>query len=481
MLSRKVLIVPVLITALSALGYARLPQKALPQNDNFQDTSRKARQLVTEAKVSALKLKDSFQRGLVLDEIGAAEAKLGDLDAAVETANQAYPNTMATLTAIGEQLGESNDYLKAEAIRPKLKGGGSSTVFAFMAQQQARKGNIAEALRITDKIQAPEVRSDALEWIGQQQIASRDYAGAQRTFALAKAADPNRHSSPDDMEVMLAEAQLAQGNTEEALVAVSSMKSPEVRFLTMLAFAEVLSRKGDKVRASAWLEDALRQLPTGPAHDFSRYFTIPLRVKLGQKERALREVAALSADFRVKGYLAMAVVCAEMNDLACVQTAVEAMKSGITSESEAERRSDFGSNLMILNVTAALIDNGQLEAASRLLAPIEQPHDDGSWKSFIQPHAQLQRVFILAQQNNFKEARALALNMQPDSVSDVQRGTALRTIAILQTNRSGVALSQSWASALTDHEDRAYALLGIAQALLKTGDVKLHYSAIQIH
>jgi len=136
---------------------------------------------------------------------------------------------------------------------------------------------------------------------------------------------------------------------------------------------------------------------------------------------------------------------------------------------------------MILNVTAALIDHGQLGAASRLLAPIEQPHDDGSWKSFIQPHAQLQRVFILAQQNNFKEARALALNMQPDSVSDVQRGTALRTIAILQTNRSGVALSQSWASALTDHEDRAYALLGIAQALLKTGDVKLHYSAIQIH
>jgi tetratricopeptide (TPR) repeat protein len=476
-----VFVVLFLIITFSASGYARLPQKAPPPNDNLQHESGTARQLVAEAKVSALKIKNSFQRGLVLDEIGAAEAKFGDLDAAVETVNQAYPNTMATLTAIGEQLGESSNYLKAEAIRPKLKGGGSSTVFAFMARQQAKKGNIAEALGTTDKIQAPEVRSDALEWIGQQQIASRDYAGAQRTFALAKAADPNRHSSPDDVEVMLAEAQLAEGNTEEARLTLSSMKSPEARFLTMFAFAEVLSRKGDKVSASAWLEDALLQLPTAPANDFSRYFTIPLRVRLGQKERALRDVATLSADFRIKGYLAMAVVCAEMKDLACVHTAVAAMKSATKSDREAERRSDFGLNLMILDVTAALIDNGQLEAASRLLAPIEQRHDDGSWKRFIEPHAQLQRVFVLAQQNNFKEARALALNMQPDSVSDVQRGTALCTIALLQTNTSGVALSQSWASALTDHEDRAYALLGIAQALLKTGDVKLHYSAIQIH
>jgi len=34
---------------------------------------------------------------------------------------------------------------------------------------------------------------------------------------------------------------------------------------------------------------------------------------------------------------------------------------------------------------------------------------------------------------------------------------------------------------LEDTEDRAYALLGIAQALLKMEDVRLPYSAIQIH
>jgi hypothetical protein len=37
------------------------------------------------------------------------------------------------------------------------------------------------------------------------------------------------------------------------------------------------------------------------------------------------------------------------------------------------------------------------------------------------------------------------------------------------------------ASALTDAEDRACALLGIAQALLGIGGVKLLSSAIQIH
>jgi hypothetical protein len=35
--------------------------------------------------------------------------------------------------------------------------------------------------------------------------------------------------------------------------------------------------------------------------------------------------------------------------------------------------------------------------------------------------------------------------------------------------------------ALADAEDRAYALLGIAQALLEIDDARLPYNAIQIH
>ena len=38
-----------------------------------------------------------------------------------------------------------------------------------------------------------------------------------------------------------------------------------------------------------------------------------------------------------------------------------------------------------------------------------------------------------------------------------------------------------WARRLKDAEDRAYALLGIAQSLLEIGVVNLRYGAIQIH
>jgi toxin ParE1/3/4 len=84
-------------------------------------------------------------------------------------------------------------------------------------------------------------------------------------------------------------------------------------------------------------------------------------------------------------------------------------------------------------------------------------------------------------QSQFDRAIAVALSIRPNSVADIQRGTALRTIAVLQTRREGVASTRPWAVALTDSEDRAYALLGIAQALLQIDDVKLPYGAIQLH
>ena len=473
---------PVLVPflALSTLSVAGQPVRRQLENKDVTQTTA-ARLLLGQAKASALKIKNSFQRGLVLDEIGAAQAKLGDVDAAVETANQAYPHIMTTLAAVGEQLGNSNDLLKAQAIGSKLKGGGSSTVFAFISRRQAEKGNIEEALRTTEQIQAPEVRSDALEWIAQQQAANGKYSGARKTLALATAADPTRHSTPDEVEMMIADAQLARGDVQTARAIVASMKSPEARSDAMIGFAAALWEKGDKAGAAVWLEDALRELPTGPSYEFSRYFAIPIQVKLGQKERAMEAAGALSREMRVKGYMAVAVTCAEAKDIACVGEAVEKMASAGSSEGEDKELSDFGLKLMILNVTAALIDNAQFEAADRLLKTVEQRVDDVSGKSFIEPHAQLQRVFMLAQQERFENARALALKIRPDSVADVQRGTALRTTAVLQTKKSGVVSSRSWASALADDEDRAYALLGIAQALLKIGEVKLPYSAIQVH
>ena len=479
MRNRTALSIFLFLTSLPVAGQLNSPHQNPLTNKDSAAKTKDARSILDRAKASALGIKNSFQRGLVLDEIGAAEAKIGDVDAAVDTANQAYPNNMATLTEIGGELANSNDLAKARFIGPKLKGGGVSTVLAFISRRQAEKGNVDEAFRTAEKIEAPEVRVDALQWIAQQQAANGNYSGARKTMALASAVDPARASAPEDVDMMIADVQLTRGDIETARATVASMKSPETRSAAMIGFAEELWRKGDKPGAAAWLSDALRQLPTGPRYEFLRYFAIPIQVKLGQKENAMQAAGALSRDMRPKGYMAVAITCAEAKDTTCVDAAVERMKSTLSSEDK--ELSDFRMKLMVLNVTAALIDHDQLEAASRWIANVDQRVDNVSWKRDIEPEAQLQRVFMLAQQDRFDDARSLTLKMQPDSIDDIQRGTALRTIAVLQTRKAGIASSQSWAMALSDTDDRAYALLGIAQALLGIGEVKLPYSAIQIH
>jgi hypothetical protein len=206
-------------------------------------------------------------------------------------------------------------------------------------------------------------------------------------------------------------------------------------------------------------------------------------VKVGKKDAAMQAAGALRGDLRWKGYLAIAVVCAEAKDVDGVDAALAKMRSAAIADIKDEEASDYVVKSAILNVTAALIDNGQFEAASRLLATVEHDLGNAAAKVSIEPEVQLQRVVMLAQQGAFESARSLALRMRPNSAvnSEIKRGTALRTIVILDTKKSGVASAKSWALAFGDSDDRAYALLGIAQSLLELDDVKLPHSAIQIH
>jgi tetratricopeptide (TPR) repeat protein len=440
------------------------------------------RAVLARAKSAALKIRNDFQRGMVLEEIGAAEAKAGLLDIAVVTANRAEPHTLAILKAIGQELGNSNDLPRAEALGLRLSAGSAPSLFGFMARRQAEKGNIDDALRTTKHIRAPEVRSYALEGIAEQQAVKGDYDEVRKTLALARATDPNWHSDRYDVELMIAMGHLSRGNLETARTAIGAMKSRGSRFSSLSAGAETLLRAGNKNAAAAWLESAFEILPTGSASDFWRYLTIPLQVRLGQQERAMQAVAGLAPGLRVNGYVAVAVTCAEMKDVACANVALAKMKSAARLVRESETSLDFALQLESLNVSAALVESGQFEAASGLLTSIEQLIDDTNVSSkSIEARAQLQRVFMLARQDRFDDARSLALKIRENSVSDAERGTALRTIALLQTKRNGIALPQQWATALTDTEDRTYAFLGVAQGLLEFADPKLSYSAIRIH
>lgn len=469
--------------ALSGVGPSLARHLAHIKNQNPTTNTSEVRSLLAQAKSAALRIKNDYQRGLVLDEIGAAEAKNGDLDTAVKTANRAYPHIMATVTAIGKELGNSNDLSRAKYLGSQLKGGGSSTLFYHLVQRQAEKGRIAEALQTVRQIQAPEVRRGALELIAEQQGVNGEYSGARKTLALARAAYPDERSTLDDIEMMVAGAQFSRGDTEAARKTIAAMKSPESRFSMMVSGAAALLIAKDTAGATALLEDALQQLPPGPSHDFLPYLAIPTQVKVGKKDAAMQAAGALAGDLREKGYMAIAVVCAETKDIDCVDAALAKMRSAATAERNDEGSSDYVVRSRILNVTAALINTGQFEAATRLLATVEQDLNDEASRVSIIPEVQFQRVVILAQQNAFTSARSLSLSMQSNSAlsSEINRGTALRTIAVLETRKNGVAATKLWVLRLADDVERASAFLGIAQSLLKIDDIKLPYSAIQIH
>lgn len=470
----------ILLTA-SALVYSPFWRERVTNINNQTDELSEARAVLAEARESALQIRSDYQRSLVLDEIGAAEAKAGDLSAALNTAELAYPYNMGILAAIGERLGDSEETGRARVVVPELKGGSTSTVYAFIAQRQAAKGNIAAALRTTESIQAPEVRRDALQWIAERQALAGDYEGARKTLSLARASYPAERSEPDEEALMIVQSQLSRGETQAARASISTLKSTGARASALLAGAEEFRKRGDAREAGAWLEDALKGIRTGPENELFTYFSIPLRVKLGQIESAMSAAGGLSGEMRSKGYAAVAVTCAVMNDVACVDTSVARLSSSAGSKEEDQDLSRLGAHLLVLNITAALIDNGHLDAASRLLNDVERQSDNTYSKTAAESAVQLQRTVIKALTGKFDEARLLAMKMPAASATDVGRGTALRALALLHAKKSGPTPPRQWAAGLTDPIDRAYALLGIAQAQLGIGGAELSYSAILIH
>jgi hypothetical protein len=84
----------------------------------------------------------------------------------------------------------------------------------------------------------------------------------------------------------------------------------------------------------------------------------------------------------------VAVACAEVKDMARVNAALEMLHAAASFGRKDQELSDFEAKLMILNITAALADNGEFETASRLLASIEHHLDE-------LPKMSIQRVYML--------------------------------------------------------------------------------------
>jgi len=436
-----------------------------------------ARALLSQSKALALKIPEKFQQRSLLNQIGVAQANAGDLEGAFDSAQRASPSGTMVLDAIGEQLAELNDLPGAKALGQRLKPGAPSFFFSEIAKTYAVRGKIDEALEIAVQIPFLEGRSYALEDIAVRQAANGDETGARKTFALARAAHQKGLLTLDDLEMIIVSDRAAKGDDTQLRATIMSWE-PDRKFSAMIGVAEQLRKQGNKTRAATWLRDALRILPEGPDYAFFRYYAIPIQVRLGAKESALAAAEAFSGEMRIEGYMAVAVTCAEEKEIPCVNTAVERMESAAKTDGTSPVLSQFVLQHMLLNITAALIDNEQFEAAGHFLAKVEAQMDD---ISLVKPQSQLQRALMLSKAGKFEEARALALKMRPNEILDKARGEALRTIAWLQTKANGSDASKMWALLLSNAEDRAYALLGVAQALLDMDTFKLPYSAIQFH
>jgi len=269
----------------------------------------------------------------------------------------------------------------------------------------------------------------------------------------------------------------AKGDDQQLRATIESWE-PDRKFSAMIGIAEQLRKQGNKTRGATWLRDALRTMPEGPDYAFFRYYAIPIQVRLGETDSAIAAAETFSGEMRMEGYMAVAVTCVEEKEIPCVNTAVERMQLAAKTDGNSPVISQFVLKHMLLNITAALIDNQQFEAAAHFLAKVEEHMDD---IDSIKPRSQLQRALMLSKAGKFDEARALALKMRPNEILDQARGEALRTIAWLQTKTNGSDASKRWALLLSTAEDRAYALLGVAQALLGMDTYKLPYSAIQFH
>ena len=243
--------------------------------------------------------------------------------------------------------------------------------------------------------------------------------------------------------------------------------------LAILDGSQSLLESGNAAAARDWLEEALKKTSDSQGAELLQYMAIPTEIKLGLKERALQSAKGVGA----KGYVAVAISCIEIRDLPCMHEALAKMQASPVPNGD-ERMSGFEKKLQSLNVAAALIDYDELNDAEVLLDGTERSLDDLSKTSII-PELQSERTVLLAKRENYAEARTQALGIRHGM--DQERGDALRILASLETKANGLSATRDWALSLAAAEDRAYALVGILEATLGIGDVRLPYQAIQIH
>jgi len=436
--------------------------------------------LLAQAKSEALKIQRDFDRGQILNQIGAVQAESGDIAAALDTAKEAYPFGTEIMSAIGDRLASSDHPEKWEVAIQKSNAAGSSTIYYAKTEKLLAIGEMDAAQAAARQILSPEVRSEALRLVAQKQalLGREDLARS-----ILREAKPPEQSSSDvlgNLSIFL-RAEIERGDLDQAKRTLEGVASPQDRAMLMMEAVGVLIEKKKNKIASAWLDNAFTLPIDEDEKDTFHYFAIPFEVKLGETHRAIQAAAGLSsADQRIKGYVAVAVSCAEDHDLDCVTAAVNGIRGTAALGTKERDLEEFVADLGLLDIAASLVESEELSDAETILNNIHQ-EDDYSFQTMIKPEIQMLRATILARQKRFAEARAQAAEIRPQASVEDSRRNALRLVAFWSTKEEGASSSRTFAEQFSDAADKAYALLGICQAMVGKNAGHLPYSAIDVH
>ena len=433
------------------------------------------RSILTQAKEESLRIPNQHSRDRTLDQIGAEEARAGDLDAAIDIANRVYPSDQETQEAIGREAGNGDDWDKVQSAISKLN---SSKDFIFMAlvRRLAERGKIEEVLRASSQIADGDYRANALSIVALKQSENGDDSSARKTLEMARQASVEGGVDANDIRISIAKGQLLRGDTHKARATMNSIQPKYARAFALITGARILWNRSDRANAVAWLDDGLKiedkwirdrsLLPrldeSLPLHEFA----LPLQVRLGQTDAAMRYAEGLDSSQRLHDFNVIALACVEIKDKACVDAAVEKIWS--TPLPQEKNASSFEKIYAIESVASALADHNEFDDAQRLFTVLENRPDRTNT-----PY--LETAVIRARQGDFQEALKWALWVSSDPYGS-PRSDALRRIALLQTKKSGAASCREWVAALTQSDEKAYALLGIAQGMLREDDRKPHSS-----
>jgi RNA polymerase sigma factor (sigma-70 family) len=198
----------------------------------------------TTARRTAFAIQSGHERAWALLEIGIAEAAAGKRAEAREVLSLAAAVAESVRPSEDPSLAWADESAKAAILRGHESA--KAATLRVIAEQQAKVGDVSEALRTVESIATDQERETALGLIVPLQAAAGDVKEALRTLARIK--DGSWKASALEG---LVQAQVRAGDERGALAVVAEQTSPALKVSALLGMAKGRAgEKGDKSQPS---------------------------------------------------------------------------------------------------------------------------------------------------------------------------------------------------------------------------------------